>query len=876
MSTGVSGIKNLLTINMYTLIILILLAFFNTTFGQNSPEAKERVYIDEAGIIRWEDSRKEVALFGANYCLPSACDYRAARYYTDDLKKEIQKDITHFTRMGWDGLRLCFWGDFQNSDSLGNLVNNEHLDLMDYLIYEAKKRGIKMLLSPIVTYSSQWPDAMNQPATGFSTFFNKSELGLNPDAIKAQVNYLQQLLNHVNPYTGTALKDEKDIIFIEMINEPWHHSDNFKASVNYVNALVNAVRSTGCEKILFHNVSQDFAIAGALKESSIQGVSYAWYPSGLVSGRTLKGNFLRTVDDYELMMIPELKALPRIVYEFDAPDLLSPVMYPAMVRTFRSTGSQFTAMFAYDMLITAKANLGWQTHFLNPVYSPQKAASAIIAAEAMRELPLYKSYGNYPDNTSFGPFRVSWEQNLSEYNTEDCFMYTENTESQPADIKKLSRIVGFHSSPVVHYDGEGLYFLDKVDRGVWRLELYPDAFLSKDPFAQMSPDKIVSRLVFRKREMRIKLPDLGHDFTVISVLTKEDVTSAVDVEFSITPGVYTLINKSKLNKTVLPDSIGFLGYNEYVVPEPTDLPLEIRHETYPVFQAGRETRLPLLVVDKEEVDSVKLFYRSPGSWFRSIKLVEISPCNYDLEPGSEVFEAGYYDYCFTVYQGDNKVTFPSGLKKTPYDWDFYSTDFYHLEILDEEKSFPVFLPGRDFHLLSFTRIGDNIRRGIFNIGPGNKPEGSALKFSLPINMDPLLKDYTASLYIGDRLANLKDPEGVESLTLSGRGLNFSDRVFITLVESDGTSWTAEVSLTAEWEDIKIPIDKFIVGKGVMLPQGFPGNWNYWLTPAKGRGGEDDKINLHKIEHLQISLRAQGRKDNSPGIEISSISVNTCN
>ncbi len=108
------------------------------------------------------------------------------------------------------------------------------------------------------------------------------------------------------------------------------------------------------------------------------------------------GNYLRGVDAFPDMLRPELARLPRIVYEFDSPDLRTGTMYPAMARTFRAVGAQFAAMFAYDMLQTASRNLGWQTHYLNLVYTPRKAMSAIIAAEAMHRLPRMRSYGAYP------------------------------------------------------------------------------------------------------------------------------------------------------------------------------------------------------------------------------------------------------------------------------------------------------------------------------------------------------------------------------------------------------------------------------------------------------------------------------------------------
>src|SRR6188474_516258 len=143
-----------------------------------SAQANRAAYLDNTGVVRWRDDRKEVTLFGANYVLPTASDYRAAGYVHGDRKKMIDEDIAQFARMGWDGMRLTFWGDWEASDSAGNLIANEHLDLQDYLIAKARERGIYMLFSPIQIYTSQWPDVMDDTTPpGFGRRFGKGRMG---------------------------------------------------------------------------------------------------------------------------------------------------------------------------------------------------------------------------------------------------------------------------------------------------------------------------------------------------------------------------------------------------------------------------------------------------------------------------------------------------------------------------------------------------------------------------------------------------------------------------------------------------------------------------------------------------------------------------
>ena len=243
-------------------------------------------------------------------------------------------------------------------------------------------------------------------------------------------------------------------------------------------------------------------------------------------------------------------------------------MYPAMARTFRAVGAQFAAMFSYDMLRTASRNLGWQTHYLNLVYTPRKAMSAIIAAEAMRRLPRMRSYGAYPGNTRFGDFRVSHGRDLGELVARDAFLYAGSTTSAPPDPAALRRIAGYGSSPIVAYEGEGLYFLDKVRPG-----LVAARGLSRRRAGPRSLRAAQSRQDRHPRDPPEladdgPLPDLGDSFTVQSVAAGNPRTAvrAVAGRVTATPGVYVLSAAGPVDAATLPAYLGHLRFAEYHAP----------------------------------------------------------------------------------------------------------------------------------------------------------------------------------------------------------------------------------------------------------------------------------------------------------------------
>ena len=847
--------------------------------GYSDGRAIRPLYLDKSGVVRWRDSNSEVALYGANYCVMSGSDYRMAGLVSSDRKAMIDEDLAQFARMGWTGLRLCSWGDWENSDRAGNLVVNEHVDLLDYVIAKARERGIYLLLTPIHTYDPAFADQLGKPTPnqGFSRYFQRPEMGTNPESIAAQANYIGQLLNHVNPYTGVALKDEPAIAFIELINEPVHHPQDLSGSVSYINTLVKAVRATGCTKITFFNVSQDFAIGPAIQQSRVDGVSFGWYPTSLVAGHTLHGNFLQAVDAYPDMLRPELKGRPRLVYEFDQADLLSGYLYPAMARTFRSVGAQFATMFAYDMLRTAPFNLGWQTHFLNLVHTPRKAISAVIAAEAMRRLPRMQGYGRYPDDVTFGDFRVSYTEDLSELNAGDAFMNAGPTQTQPRNPKTLRRIAGFGSSPLVDYEGTGAYFLDKVRDGVWRLEVYPDEVLVRDPFEQPQPGQVVSRLLYRTWPMQVHLPDLGQEFYSAPVNSSAEPRRARNSTVEVTPGVWLLTAREQVDPSELPQQIARVGWSEYHVNERVsypDLVLSLAAQDYP---AGEPVEIRARVANDTLPDDVRLWMRPAGtrSFGQPVAMKRTRGNDYAVVLAAGALPPGLYEYVISATTGARSTTFPGAVPLAPSHWPFHTDKPWTFRVISGGTPLRLLDPNTDFPRLSFVRVGEQYRDPFFRIIPGDSAEEAALSLRLPDLGSDTPARYAAALYVGDRIGEHQaDARLADTLAIKLRSEGGSRKTLeLTLIEQDGAAWSTTVVAGGTWSTVTVPLRTLRLSRSIHIPSPYPGLWDYWRDSPARRGAAGDHIHAENIERLQLTVTPNSGAtagDDASGVAVESI------
>jgi hypothetical protein len=220
----------------------------------------------------------------------------------------------------------------------------------------------------------------------------------------------------------------------------------------------------------------------------------------------------------------------------------------------------------------------------------------------------------------------------------------------------------------------------------------------------------------------------------------------------------------------------------------------------------------------------------------------------------------------TAFRGDTGVTFPGGLREKPTDWNYYGHEAWAVDAVGPRTPLRLFDPASDAQLLSFSRIGDAGRRGLFHVGLSGVTGRPVFHVALPVDSSGRsLPDYTASLVIAGRIrARQETVTGADAVRLRVRGLGPRQVLHVTLMEDDGTSWNAAVPVDSTWSEPSLPLAAFAIGRGVLLPQGFPGAWNYWVGPAEGRGGKADRPRVDHLERLQLSLRGQDGGAVPPG------------
>jgi len=815
------------------------------------------VTVDDQGVMHWRASGEEVALFGVNYTAPFAYAYRALGYLGVDRKRAIDADVLHFARLGLDAYRVHVW-DREVSDREGNLVENDHLDLLDYLLARLGDHGIKVILTPIAWWGTGYPE--RDPRTdGLSDGYrSKGDMTTRREGWPGQENYLRQFITHRNPYTGVAYAEDPNLIAVEIFNEPNHPAGPVETT-RYIDTMASALRGAGFRKPIFYNISEGYTAehGHAVCSAAIDGVSHQWYPTGLVRNGMVGGNMLPNVDRYTIPYadFAECRDKARMVYEFDAADVGGSYMYPAMARSFRAAGFQWATQFAYDPLAIAWSNTEYQTHFLNLVYTPGKAVSFMIAGAAFRQLPRGASFGSYPQSARFDPFRVSYAEDLSEMAADTVFLYSNNTGTVPPAPAALRHVAGVGSSSVVSYEGTGAYFLDRLADGVWRLEVYPDVAWVVDPFTRPSLEREAARVVWRARPMRITMPDLGTGFSVEPMDAGNGHRPAVRAgAFDAWPGVYVLARAGVTHPTwTLEMAVEGRRLGEFVAPPASEAPAVVLHTPPAELDAGRPFTVRADVVARDRVDSVALFIRRVGGFGRMLRLAmePVGAFGYEVQVPAEVARDGLVEYAVSVYDGGEVRTFPGSEPGDPYHWDFTGRTFWQVPVVAAGAPALLFDARRDRDHVLYPHPWEYVRFRT-DVVAGSEPERLALS-AMVEDFTPAPHHFALRTFLPDaertRLGEFTTGAVLRiRARVAGRP---SDRVQVALVERDGTAWGRVVELTDRWQDLAIPLSELRRVPLALLPRPYPQFLPYLFEAATTDGGPDPA----RLDGLQFSVSA---------------------
>ena len=557
------------------------------------------------GVLYFDDG-KEAALWGVNFQPSLSWEYSRMKqaglhhpFNKTEYLKTIDAGFDDLQQLNVNLIRIHISpADF--SDASGNLVENQWLDLTDYVLAEAEKRGMYIYLA----FLNDMKSGLSVPES-FISKAGKSQWMVDPEFIKKSENFIRQLLNRRNSYSAgnKKYKDNPALVIVEPINEPgylkydelnehpacaavyqsWLRENKKRDSSKtflewrrentkeYINRMVRFFKKEICNAVMAWNMEwprmmewTGTDVFDAAAESDAEVVSICLYP-GQSDAHNKSGEDLKQIG--EINYLPYLKKVyetqswhgwlleerfkqkARIVYEFETYYNQTSYLYPAMAKLFRAFGIQAAAMWTY--ILPGQAERTAAAHHLNLKTTPGKAASFMIAGELFKNTPRFEKYLTTSDkyNLSRNSF-FSFETGSSVYCNNGLLIYSDTVQDDIA--KKLMKsgdqfqtVIGRGTSPEVRYDGTGLYFIEYNE--TVSVEILPDAEFIH-PHYLRSPEKgtVVALSTNIEHSFELRLPGVIEVdvFRENGGLIASEIHSGF-LKFKATPGTYRIKQKKK-------------------------------------------------------------------------------------------------------------------------------------------------------------------------------------------------------------------------------------------------------------------------------------------------------------------------------------------
>lgn len=481
------------------------------------------------GVLLYPDG-SEVALWGVNFQTALAWEYNGRLKHVgvpltaDALKKVSDDNLAEIRAMGCKVIRLHLCpSDF--SDAEGNVHDSVYLDTLDYLMARANETGTYVYLTLINDMGQRtFPDS-------FMTTRERDEWLTDPAFVDKTERFIRQFLAREGRYAKRRYANDPTIAVVEVMNEPGYPgwpdiaaSPRFAASraafdawradkgldaypdaafrlwrhdtvATYLARMCAAIRATGSKHPIIWNLNWPHFIESredifaAAAESPVDGISFCLYPGQQDTKNPFWANPVNLDDKNYLPFLDEnylqydrLRWLlgqrfankAKVVYEFETFYTQNSFLYPAMARLFRALGAQIAPMWTYSLTPSAEFLSG--SHHLNLYCTPQKAASFAIASEVFRSTPRLTPYPtDGREELAFGDCAVSATRNISALYANGTLMHSRPLDRLPKAVSPdLRRILAVGGSPIVTYDGTGIYRATITDDAI-DLTINPDA-----------------------------------------------------------------------------------------------------------------------------------------------------------------------------------------------------------------------------------------------------------------------------------------------------------------------------------------------------------------------------------------------------------------
>lgn len=179
-------------------------------FLSDAPAGKYgKVIVRPDGHFGYEKRAAAQRFYGVNLC------------FTANYLEHAEADAlaTRLMRLGYNSVRIHHYEVYLiergAADSL--TFRADQLDKLDYLFAALKKRGLYIKTDLFVSRPVK-PSEMGLTEGDIDDF--KDAVLVSPPAMANWKAFSKQLLNHVNPYTKMAYKDDPALAWISVINEP--------------------------------------------------------------------------------------------------------------------------------------------------------------------------------------------------------------------------------------------------------------------------------------------------------------------------------------------------------------------------------------------------------------------------------------------------------------------------------------------------------------------------------------------------------------------------------------------------------------------------------------------------------------------------------